>query len=641
MCGICVWVHAQGDGDGERMSRAVDLLHHRGPDNRNCWLWDGDPGHAGVCGPAGSSMVAGRFRVGLAHARLSILDLSDASNQPMLSQDGNDVLVFNGEVYNYIELRDALAAQGERFATTGDSEVLLRLLAARGEDAVREINGMWAFARLDRARRRVTLGRDRYGKKPLFYYHDAEQFIAASECKAIFEILARRRRIHLPFLTGYCVSKTWPYLPEGATLYEGVRSVPPGCVLTLDIGTHQLDIRETAPIEAQLRTAPDMGAFAETVESAIRLRLRSDVPIGVAISGGVDSTAIAAFAARHGAGSELSFYTLRTANDDLDYSRRVAASLGVPLVEVDIDTGYEPLFDAARRLTMHYEYPVNLSHMSYAGYLLFKAMHDNGVRVALDGTGGDEVLGGYPGYYTFALGNLILRKRLAYALGVQRQLNLFRRQGLGRQAKDALKVVAKMVLGRRPSYPIHRNMDVLGRYARHFSVSDLQAMVDACYAVYDMDNVREMQIFELTRGQMHFNLHLNDQNSMVHSVEARSPFLDYRLAPYVGMPERDKFRKGFNKYLLRSIIPAPIGDDVRWRRVKYGFGCDTGAFFRDNEAVVESMIRDSGLVQGLFDVEAFFSGLKQGGAGELPVLRGFIPRLYSLALLESVYDCTL
>ncbi|MGE4505112.1 MAG: asparagine synthase (glutamine-hydrolyzing), partial [Desulfovibrionaceae bacterium] len=425
MCGICVWASPGGEVDAAALGEAVELLRHRGPDSRNVYLWDQSRSLRYVTGTRGGPETRG-FRVGLGHARLSIIDLSEQNNQPFLSEDGSKALAFNGEIYNYVELRREL--RGRSFRTSGDTEVLLRLLEAEGLDAVTRLNGMWAFAMFDATRRQIVLSRDRYGKKPLFFHHDGERFLAASEYKALFRMLGTDRMVNPDYVYGFLLGKRWPVFEDMASMYEGVSQLPAGCSLVYDLDSHGLELVDNNRIDRYLRPdiAPESlaGAMAADLESAVSLRLRSDVPVGVMVSGGVDSTAVAALAAGSPESSNVSFYTIGVNDpDDLVYSRKVAEQLGVNLIEVDSELDHEEMDEVLAHLTRQFEVPINIGLVTLPGFLVCRRMARDGVRVALDGTGGDEVLGGYPGYFQLALENTMRAGRWGEAFRLKRMVD--------------------------------------------------------------------------------------------------------------------------------------------------------------------------------------------------------------------------
>lgn len=634
MCGICIWINKRGEVDAGRLARAAMLLRHRGPDAQRMVLLGGE-GYSDVrWHDTLSPAPEGSARAGLAHTRLSILDLSTGSSQPF-ADGGRDFLVFNGEIYNYIEQREALKARhGAVFSTTGDTEVLYRSLQCEGAAGLDALNGMWAFAQLSLDRGEMLLGRDRYGKKPLFYYHDGEHFIAASECKCIFEILGIKRRVDRSFLDAFMALKWYPLGDNPDYLYKGIHLVPPGGTLRYRLADHSLDVVSRAPDELFGADRPDPERFAEEFASAVRLRLRADVPVGVLVSGGVDSTAICAQAR---GSSNLRYYTAVTLDEhgkakaDLLYSRQVAEDLGVELREIELPSRPESLLDDFRFLTRQLELPLNPFLVTYPGYLIYRGMAQDGIRVALDGTGGDEVMGGYPVYLNLVRYNLERQGRLLEALRLGREHQLHGRLSPLERLVDTLKTLKRFALRGEVDLPCRQLAGALAH--RVPGGLDLRPMLRRHF-LGDEACLEAMQRKALFNGAIPYYLQVNDGVSMASSVENRSPFLDHRLFKYLRLKDEWKFRDGMNKYLLRRSIPDAVRPGVRWRANKQGFGYSPGYFMGRYGAQVEEVVMGSDLLRRLYDVE----GLRAQWKGAQPGLSGHLMRaLFFIGLLDEAF----
>lgn len=634
MCGICVWIDKLRRVDAARLARAAMLLRHRGPDAQRMVLLDGE-GYSDVRWfDLSSRPPEGSARVGMAHSRLRIIDLSGGSEQPF-SDLHRDFLVFNGEIYNYIEQREELQVRhGVRFTSSGDTEVLYRSLTCEGPCGLEALNGMWAFAHLSLDRGEMLLGRDRYGKKPLYYYHDAEQFIAASECKCIFEILGTSRAVDRSFLDAYVALKWYPLGGNPDFLYRGIRLVPPGGLLRYRLADNSLEVLPAAPERCFEISRPDPEEFAQEFASAVDLRLRSDVPVGVLVSGGVDSTAICARARNS---SNLRYYTAITLDeagkvkDDLHYSRQVAEDLGVELREIELPSRPDNLLDDFRFLTRQLELPLNPFLVTYPGYLIYKGMAQDGIRVALDGTGGDEVMGGYPVYLNLVRYNLERQGRFLEALRLAREHHLYNGMGLIKSVVDLLKSVKRIALGREVQLPGEHIASALS--SRVPGGLDLRTTLKRHFLA-DESSLQEMQCKALFNGAIPYYLLVNDGVSMASSVENRSPFMDYRLFKYLWLEDRWKFRGGMNKYLLRSSIPEVVRPGVRWRQHKQGFGYSPGYFMSRYAGQVEDMVMGSGLVRQLYDVDAVRTQWKSAQPGlSSHLMRAF----FFISLLDEAY----
>lgn len=636
MCGICIWVRRKGEVDGERLTGAVELMRHRGPDARNVLLRE-RIGRGAVWWGHEAPRAGAEYSLGLAHARLSIIDLSDGGSQPMLDAESGAALAFNGEIYNYIELARELPEGCLR--TRSDTEVLLRHLLAGGPDRLRAMNGMWAFALHEPNKRRLLLGRDRYGKKPLFYYQDENSFIAASEYRAIFHILGTKRRLNPEYLFGFLAGKRIPTFNDGASLYTGIRSLPGGCVLRFDLERFESSIERNNGIEDFWSEVPDPGALKEDITSAVELRLRSDVPVAVMVSGGVDSTMVAARIAQSKAAKEnVSFYTLDVNDpDDLRYSKELAKALGIRLIEVPSKVDDAMFTDTFNAIVRHYEAPVSLGLVALPGWLVCRKIAEDGNRVVLDGTGGDEVLGGYSPYFTLAMQELMRRRRMLPALRLKRLTDQREGpEGALKQLGSWWKFLRRSLVPKRGfRTKAEERADFLLRHCRRVGAEAGAGIVRQAYSRDRLADPTEYQIFDLVRGQMPSYLWMNDHNSMAHSIELRSPLLDYRLAKYINLPIEYKYRNGFNKYHLRASLPDNVPDSVRWRKGKAGFGLMPPNFLERNEKRFRTAVQESALLREVFDMDALVREMDE--ARKHWKFKSLPQQLYALALFEEHY----
>lgn len=643
MCGICVWASVGNEVDGDRLGQAVELMRHRGPDSRNVYLWTPNNTQRYRVDEKSGPETRG-FRVGLGHSRLSIIDLCRENDQPFLSDDGSQALTYNGEIYNYLELKGELS--GTQFRTRGDTEVLLRLLEREGLEAVRRLNGMWAFALFDAKKRRIMLSRDRYGKKPLFFHHGPDGFAAASEYKALFHILGGERRVNPDFVYGFLMGKRWPVLDDMASMYQGVSTLPAGCSMIYDIESNSLEIINNNRIDCFLQPDIDPADLAESMAddlaSAVELRLRSDVPIGVMVSGGVDSTTVAAWAANSPQRANISFYTINVNDpDDLKYSRRVAEDLGVDLIQVRSDLDNDEMDEVLARITRQFEVPINASLVTLPGFLVCRKMAEDGVRVALDGTGGDEVLGGYPGYFLLALENCMRAQKVRQAFRLKRMVD--KREDL----RTHTTLSGWLRFFRRTAFPNRRppekmitdsRADLFTRHALCAGEERLRDIVAKSFGRDRMTDVIQMQLFDLMNGQMPHYLYITDQVSMLNSVETRSPLLDYRLAKYIRLPENEKIRDGFNKYQLRASLPPSISDDIRWRKSKAGFGLTPDRYFEEQRKRMVEEVRDSVVLRSLFNMDAMLEEIDS--LKDKSHFKELVVHLHAVANLETQVPIT-
>lgn len=561
----------------------VDALRHRGPDADGC----SDFGFGG-----------------LGHARLSIIDLSAAANQPMRSRDGRFEIVYNGELYNFRELRRELERDGLSFRTASDTEVILEMCAARGIDSVGRFNGMFAFALVDHRQRRLYLARDRFGIKPLFYWQSGERLVFGSEIKALLASGMVPRQVDPAGLREFM----WFGNPLGEhSLFHGIRRLRPGHVLEFDEAG--VRVRQYwAPSMVEPRPDVDLDTAAprvrELLEQAVRAHLVSDVPVGVFLSGGIDSSAVAVHAARHYSG-RIRTYTVgfdyEFVADERERARWLAERLG---------TEHEELYIEARNLR---EIVATLVHAhdepfaDAANIPLFLLTRELGgdPKVVLQGDGGDELFAGYRRYRV--LSHLAIWSRLgraATALG-----GLPWRLGIGRRWLRFLAAIGepdpvrRMALLLTIETPLHPPERVLSPETRAF-VGDRDPFRE--YALQHqllegLDPVQQMLLTDLAVLLPCQFLEKVDRSTMANSTEVRVPFLDKELSEYaIGLPSRLKAGAGASKIVLRQALRGTVPDRVL-DGPKSGFGVPYSHWLRNGladfaqEVLSSEETRDSGL----------------------------------------------
>ena len=380
MCGICGIVEASNRRvDGALLARMSETLRHRGPDDEGHWC-------------------ATDARVGLAHRRLAIIDLSPAGHQPMSDEAGRLWVTYNGEIYNYRELREELRGRGHRFRTASDTEVLLAAYREWGTECPGHLDGMFAFALYDTAERRLFLARDRAGEKPLFVHHAAGRLAFASELKALMADPAFPRRLSPDALDYYLA---YGYVPGELCILAGVRKLPPAHTLTYDLDTDETRLsRYWSLPEGPPPDRADARALAEELESllleSVRRQLVADVPVGILLSGGIDSSLVTAAAARVSSNPPKTFtisFPGHGAFDEGPFARQVARHFGTEHTELAAEPEAVSLLPD---LVRQFDEPVADSSM-LPTFLVSRLIRPH-ATVALGGDGGDELFGGYPHY---------------------------------------------------------------------------------------------------------------------------------------------------------------------------------------------------------------------------------------------------
>ncbi len=608
MCAILHVFSRPGPVDRERFAAALACMQHRGPDHTGAAFME----------VAGVHCAAG-------HQRLSILDLDPRSHQPFAR--GRRHMVFNGEIYNYRDLRPALE-NGEPFTTTGDTEVLLRGLAAQGLDFLHKANGMWAFSMVDEETGRLLAARDRYGKKPLFYYHDENHLIIASGILAIHKILGRKPVLNDAFVDDYLAhGAAFPRAGE-RTHMEGICQVPPGHALEFDLRAWSLKLRAWFDFQAAMSAPADTSdeALRETFTDAVRLRLVSDREVGLLLSGGIDSTLILSALHALGLQEQVHCFIGETGrSEDAAYGQKCIAQLGIKAQVVNLDYGKNTL-QRVLAMCRHHEKPFPFLGSSIAMAEMFENItQQSDVRVVLDGTGGDELFGGYwERYYPAALrsarqeGN---RAWLADSFAHPYDRRLIRQAKLQRLSGGLLGG-GKFKAWRKRWSPAAMTLG-LHRSATH-SGDPLAGME----AGYDETVRRDIS----PGGQLGEWIWHNDRNSMMWGIEGRSPLLDYRLLPWARSGYARKFVQQWNKHELRRLFDALTPLPTQWRQQKQGFRWNGKAFLRENREAILEIIAGSGYLRGRFDIAKYVSRARRW---DKFLVSGITPRLLCLAGLDA------
>jgi asparagine synthase (glutamine-hydrolysing) len=561
MCGIAGFLKTDPSRNcSGTIARMAEIIRHRGPDDSGFYE---DP------------------FIALGHRRLSIIDLS-GGHQPIANEDGSLWITYNGEIFNHADLRVELERAGHRFRTRCDTETVVHAFETHGPDCLRLFRGMFAFALWDRNSRTLFCARDRLGKKPLYYYWDGRLFAFASEVKALLEHPGISPALNESLLPEYL---SFGYTSGDQTLFAGIRKLPPGYYLTLrhEGGRYVLDTRcyWDVPCHEALEDRDDASWVRECrtrLEDAVRTRLMSDVPLGVFLSGGVDSSAIAALMTRVVSGPIQTFSVGYAEEDfsELNYARRVALHLGTRHHEVLLSR--QRFFDALPRLVWHEDEPITWpSSVSLYAVSLLASRH---VKVVLTGEGADELFAGYTRYRLHLWNSKWMRPyrllpaplrrgvRSAIATSSLLSANFRRKLGhtfLGRDASleslyldnfyAALSPSEQQALFRLPYDGSALGCENFLHYWRHRQHPSLLArMLYADQKTY---------LVELLMKQ--------DQMSMATSIESRVPLLDHHLVEFAArLPDRMKLRGSTGKYILKKAAEDLLPRDILYR-TKMGF----------------------------------------------------------------------
>lgn len=576
MCGIVgMWCHGRPDVVPERFRAVVGALAHRGPDGE---------------GAAHDT----ELRLHLGHRRLAILDPSPAGAQPMRSDDGDLTIVFNGEIYDFVEVRADLVSRGHRFRTDTDTEVLLAAYREWGEAMLSRLNGMWAFVIWDRRARRLFGARDRFGVKPLLYHRGPGLFAFASELKAF----AAMPGVPLELDAATLAFSPMEMETVGPTLLAGVRSLSPGHLFMVEEdGTFEERVWwRTADHLARVPTSYDaqVEAFRAHLADACRVRLRSDVPLGTSLSGGLDSSSVVAMV--HHVGGQAGFTAdwqrifsqgnPGTTQDESVWAARVAEHLGTTVTWTDASVEREIAHLEASVLAFEGVHILPLGLWSH-----YRTLREHGVVISIDGHGGDELLGGYPRFATAMRRRAVRRLSPAgwrrYAAATTSDASSDRASLLRADLRAiADPRVLRAGLQERPS-TLSLRLALRGVLPLRTGPGGARAEPDALADRIAQRIERLRAVESETRGltplggQLYAAFHHGilpsilrnfDRLSMASGVEIRSPLLDWRLVTYaLALPDEARIGAGWTKRILRDATVGLLPDDVRLRRDKKGF----------------------------------------------------------------------
>ena len=632
MCGIWFSLGYAPDRAG------IDKVSHRGPDGSGWRVFES------VAGP-----------VALGHRRLSIIDLSDAASQPMAYADGRYWITFNGEIYNYLELRQELIAAGQRFRSRSDTEVLLAAYAQWGEAALERFIGMFAFVLWDAEEQVVFAARDRFGVKPLYLYNSPRGIAFASEIKQ-FMLLPG-------FIARLNVARAYDFLSAGImehtdeTMFEKVRQLQPGCCIRLDLqhwrpGVSPVirrwyRILEPGTLDLGEREAAEQ--FRALLTDSVRLHLRSDVPVGTCLSGGLDSSSIVCLMARELGNKEdaTSVHTVSACYDVKAVDERPFMKAVVERARTNPHWCYpraEDAFAQAERITWHQDEPYGSTGI-FAQWCVFAEARKAGLKVMLDGQGADEQLAGYHGSFPYYLASLIRQLRFAMVLRAMTERHRWHGISFADQARSYLpqllpSAAVRWLRHKRQTFGSASWLDGealrphLGRSAldtarERIGLPPVTSIGDLCVVLTQASNLAML-------------LHWEDRNSMAHGIEARVPFLDHRLVEFsIALGDRHKIVGGDTKRVLRRAMEGILPPVVRDRRDKLGFTTPEEAWFRGPlRDLVNAGIADTlKLYPGLFNRKAAKAHVEGMLAGTIPVDFS-LWRIVSLGIWGRVFGVT-
>jgi asparagine synthase (glutamine-hydrolysing) len=602
MCGISGIIHKNGTPVADDEIRSMnDLIAHRGPDGQGFFFDKG---------------------VALGHRRLAIIDVSPAGHQPMLYTD-RYVITFNGEIYNYLELRQQLCLEGYVFASKSDTEVILAAYDKWGADCVNRFNGMWAFALYDKKKAEIFCSRDRFGVKPFYFADTPEKFVFGSEIKQILSGGDVPAVVNMIAVRDFLVEGFHDHTSE--TFFREIHCLQAGHNLVFSVKTnsfqetryYSLGVRPGLP-ELEEDSATEL--FLADLKRAVNYQLRSDVKVGVCLSGGLDSSSLAGLSAGiYNAGplgrmQAIHAKSSEKHSDESGYATQLAERADIELSVIEPST--EEFIDAIDEVVYLQEEPFATPSI-FMQYFLFQKAKRIGCKVMLDGQGCDEILLGYERYYSAHLQSMT-------ALLAAREI--FRIENNSRLSFHT--ILANLAYFSISGIRI-RNLQRKFRFLKKEYTQDFPNIARLAKGAR---NIRALQKMEIESFQLPHLLRYVDRNSMCHSIEARVPYLDHDLVETCyGINNKLKIKDGWTKHILRVAMHGLVAPHILWRKNKFGFEAPTASWISEVSGAMELAIRQSPLLEQMC----------QGRLDFKKIDRATFWKLYSIAKWEQAYSVRL
>jgi asparagine synthase (glutamine-hydrolysing) len=536
------------------LKRMADTLAHRGPDGEGFWINENS-------------------NVGLAHRRLSIIDLSDAAAQPMLFAERYSI-VYNGEIYNFKELKSDLQKQGYRFKTESDTEVILAAYDFYKDDCVHNFDGMFAFAIWDEITQTLFCARDIFGEKPFYYFIDNDVFVFASEMKALWAVGINKtiyEKMMVNYLTlGYVQDAT----NKSQTFFKEIFSLPPAHTGLFSLSNMEFTLTRYKDIDKESSIKITEGEAIEKLtsllESSISRRLRSDVPVGSSLSGGIDSSTIAYFIQQQN--TSHSFKTFSAIfpgfeKDESNFIKELAEQFQYK--NYSVTPSANGMVEDFEKLCYHQEEPF-LSSSIYAQYKVYELAKQHNVKVLLDGQGADEILGGYTKYMHWYLQELIAKNKFSLAkkekLAFQKN-NIHLHWGIKNIFATYLPAHAAFALERREYAKLIYNKNITANLLHAIKGHESQGIYKPV-----VTKLNDILYYNTMQSGLDELLRYADRNSMAHGVEVRLPFLNIDLVDFIfSLPSDFKMKDGFTKSILRKTMQNKLPNKILWNPIKTGF----------------------------------------------------------------------
>lgn len=536
------------------LKKMTDALSHRGPDGEGHW-----------------SNRKGNVHLG--HRRLSIIDLSNNAAQPMVYNNRYHI-VHNGEIYNYIEIKNFLQNKGYAFSSQSDTEVIMAAYDYWRERCLQQFDGMFSFAIWDEKEEQLFAARDRFGEKPFYYYEDDKHFIFASEMKALWAVGINKNIDEKMLLNYLTLGHVQNCVDKEQTFFESIYSLPPSHYLKFIPSRQQLKItpywRINKEIKIDISVADAVEKFTELFNTSVKRRLRSDVSLGTSLSGGLDSSAIAAAITAGDMTNRLQTFSAvfpGFENSESEYIQLLTEKLAIENFQVQPTA--DELIAEFEKLSFYQEEPFQSSGV-YAQYKVFELAAQKKVKVLLDGQGADEILAGYPKYIHWYLQEVLSRHKLG---AIQKERVAFRKNSqpfkwdLKNYFAAFLPSHAAIQLERKEYLKTIRQPDISTEFIRTVKGREWEGIHKPI-----VTKLNDILYFHTAEMGLEELLRFADRNSMAHGREIRLPFLNHELVEFIfSLPSPLKMHDGWTKFLLRKAMDKKLPDEIVWRKEKIGF----------------------------------------------------------------------
>lgn len=576
MCGIAGYISKTNKYRTDRnlVKKMTDKMVHRGPDAEGQWT---------------DEFVA------LGHRRLSIIDLDAKSNQPMFSHDGKYVITFNGEIYNYIELKKELTDRGAFFQTNSDTEVIIEAYRAYGVNCMNRFNGMWAFVLYDLEEKKVIFSRDRFGIKPMYTIDNDDVFVFTSEIKAMIAAFPEE---NIP-------NETWIYRYLSGSVnedrdekcfYQNVKIFPAAHYMMYDLRNHTKEYKRYWDVNEQLfydkwiQGKDPVKTFKTLFESAVELRLRADVEVGACLSGGLDSSAVVGCASKK-FGKRMhtfsSIYMDEECNEE-PYIRKVNEKWDTIQHYIKPDDYEENFTKYITDLTYHHDQPTASASL-YSQYMVMKGVQGN-VKVVLDGQGADELFAGYIPYYSYYIADLMNKKTLWAKCKAIKMLVIVKKEWPDVIGAISTDTIVRLV-GVRNSFLFQNEKRLEEQKAKgntKLFTDEFMSKVHEDYHRKDISCSSELNTRlcnDVLNKSIPALLHNEDGNSMAFSIESRVPFLDYRIVEFaIALDGKYKIKNQWTKWIIRKACKEYLPEEIAKRKNKMGFPAPFARWLREGRS---------------------------------------------------------